>query len=206
MVDFSIPECTCFLCHVPYGSTFGRPSFLSFFLSGQNPTLLVQKFFVATSFFIAPCSGSLRYRSFALWEVILGFLLFLAGSLVLEKDISALCFLCFFFGVFLWVVLILSLLCYTPRGSRLRSFTLVLLPSSDLDLFSFFFLHRFWGSSFYGFWASSLLGLSPLFFNFIFYGPLCYSFGPGCCDFLDLNRVLSKSQNKLKWQKKSEIM
>ena len=66
MVDFSIPECTCFLCHVPYGSTFGRPSFLSFFLSGQNPTLLVQKFFVATSFFIAPCSGSLRYRSFAL--------------------------------------------------------------------------------------------------------------------------------------------
>ena len=96
MVDFSIPECTCFLCHVPYGSTFGRPSFLSFFLSGQNPTLLVQKFFIATSFFIAPCSGSLRYRSFALWEVILGFLLFLAGSLVLEKDISALCFLCFF--------------------------------------------------------------------------------------------------------------
>ena len=41
-------------------------SFLSFFLSRQNPTLLVRKFFAATSFFIAPHSGFLRYRSFAL--------------------------------------------------------------------------------------------------------------------------------------------
>ena len=53
------------------------------------------KVFTATSFFISPCSGSLRYRSFALWEVTLGFLLFLAGSLVPEKDVFALCFLCF---------------------------------------------------------------------------------------------------------------
>ena len=45
MADFSIPKCACFWCHIPYGSTFGRPSFLSFFLSGQNPTLLVRKFF-----------------------------------------------------------------------------------------------------------------------------------------------------------------
>ena len=66
MVDFSIPECAW--CHVPYGSTFGRPSF-----------------------FTAPCSGSPRYHSFALWEVTLGFLLFLAGSLIPEKDVSALC-------------------------------------------------------------------------------------------------------------------
>ena len=148
-----------------------------------------ESFFAATSFFIAPCSSSKRYRSFAFWKVTLGFLFFscwISGTW--EWRICPL-FLVFFFGVFLWVVLILSLLCYTPRGSRLRSFTLVLLPSSDLDLFSFFFLHRFWGSSFYDFWASSLLGLSPLFFNFIFYGPLCYSFRPGCCDFLDLNKV-----------------
>ena len=27
-----------------------------------------------------------------------------------------------------------------------------------------------------------------LFFNSTFYGLLCYFFGPGCCDFLDLNR------------------
>ena len=66
MTDFSIPECACFLCHVPYGSIFGRPSSLSFFLSGRNPTLLVRKFFATTSFFIAPCSGSPRYCSFAL--------------------------------------------------------------------------------------------------------------------------------------------
>ena len=38
-------ECACFWCHVPYDSTFGRPSSLSFFLSGRNPTLLVRKFF-----------------------------------------------------------------------------------------------------------------------------------------------------------------
>ena len=38
-------KCACFLCHVPYDSTFGRPSSLSFFLSGQNPILLVRKFF-----------------------------------------------------------------------------------------------------------------------------------------------------------------
>ena len=90
MADFSIPECTW--CHIPYGSTFGHPSFLSFFLNGRNPTLLVRKFFATTSFFTAPCSGSPRYHSFALWEVTLGFLLFLAGSLIPEKDVSALCF------------------------------------------------------------------------------------------------------------------
>ena len=64
MANFSIPKCAC--SHVPYGSTFARSSFLSFFLSGRNPTLLVRKFFTATSFFIAPCSSSPRYRSFAL--------------------------------------------------------------------------------------------------------------------------------------------
>ena len=49
MADFSIPKCAW--CHVPYDSPFGRPSFLSFFLGGQNPTLRVRKFFTATSFF-----------------------------------------------------------------------------------------------------------------------------------------------------------
>ena len=53
------------------------------------------KVFAATSFFIALYSSSPRYRSFALWEVTLGFLLFLARSLVPEKHVSALCFLCF---------------------------------------------------------------------------------------------------------------
>ena len=43
MANFSILECACFLCHLPYGSTFGRPPSLSFFLSGRNLTLLVRK-------------------------------------------------------------------------------------------------------------------------------------------------------------------
>ena len=50
MANFSIPECACFLCHFPYGSTFGRPSSLSFFLNGQNPTLLVRKYLLLLPF------------------------------------------------------------------------------------------------------------------------------------------------------------
>ena len=83
MADFSISECAW--CHVPYDSPFGRPSFLSFFLSGWNPTLLVRKFFAATSFFIALYSDSPRYRSFVLWEVTLGFLLFLLDLWYLRR-------------------------------------------------------------------------------------------------------------------------
>ena len=148
------------------------------------------------SFLLLLYSGSPRYRSFALWEVTLGFLLFFSGTW--EGRIYPL-FLVFFW-LFLWAVLILSWLCYTPRGSRafgslwgsrLSFFTLVLLQSFDLGFFSFFFFlfSLAKGLSFYffvGFWASSLLGLPPLF---IFYGPLCYFFGPGCCDFLDLNML-----------------
>ena len=67
--------------------------FLSFFLSGRNPTLLVRKFFAATSFFTSPCSGSPRYHSFC---IVRGysrlFSIFLAGSLIPEKNVSALCF------------------------------------------------------------------------------------------------------------------
>ena len=62
--------------------------FFSFFLSRRNPTLLVRKFFVATSFFIAPCSGSPRYRSFCIVKGYFRlFSLFLAESLIPEKDI-----------------------------------------------------------------------------------------------------------------------
>ena len=92
----SISECTGFWCHVPYGSAFGRPSSLSFFSNGRNPTLPVWKSFAATPFFIALHSDSPRYRPLALWEVTPDFLLFLAGSLVPEKDVSILCFLCSF--------------------------------------------------------------------------------------------------------------
>ena len=248
MADFSISKYACFWCHVPYGSTFGRPSSFSFFLSGWNPTVLVRKFFVAISFFIAPCtgsprycsfawwevtlgfllflagslipekdvsgrpsslsfflsgwnptllvrkffvaisffialcSGSPRYCSFALWEVTLGFLLFVVGSLIPEKDVSALCFLCFFWHF--------PLSCLNPvlavlyaLGSRLSFFTLVFLPSSDLDLFSFFFLHRLWGLSFYGFWASSLLSLPPLFLISFSMAPCVIPLGLGAVIF-----------------------
>ena len=133
--------------------------FLSFFLSGRNPTLLVRKFFAATSFFTAPCSGSPRYRSFC---IVRGysrlFSLFLAGSLIPGRTYLL-------FGS-LW-------------GSRLSSFMLVLLPFSVLDLFSFLsFPSWALGLVFHGlFWASSLLGLPPLsFFNFIFHGPLVLFF------------------------------
>ena len=91
MADFSIPKCAW--CHVPYDSPFGRPSFLSFFLGGQNPTLRVRKFFTATSFFIAPCSSSPKYRSLCIVSSYSRlFSLFLVGFFIPEKDISALCF------------------------------------------------------------------------------------------------------------------
>ena len=86
---------------------FWSSSFFVIFLEWAESNSVGSKVFAATSFFIAPCSDSPRYRSFAPWEITLGFLLFLAGSLVPKKDVSALCFLCFF-GVFLWAVLILS--------------------------------------------------------------------------------------------------
>ena len=174
--------------------------------------------FAATPLFIALHSDSPRYRPLVLWEVTLGFLLFLLDLWYLRRTYpsSVSC-----------VLLAFPLSCLNPlltvqHASGIPSFWQPLrIPTQlsfyagnfsnlhDLGFFSFssFFSHKLPGLSFsLCFWASSLLGLSPLFFNFIFYGPLCYSFGPGCCDFLDLNRVLSKSQNKLKWQKKSEIM
>ena len=182
MTDFSILKCACFWCHVPYGSIFGRPSSLSFFLNGRNPTLLVRKFFTATTFFIAPCSGSPRYCSFALWEVTLGFLLFLAGSPVPEKDVSALCFLCFF-GCFPLNCLNLVLAVLYASGIPIQLFYA---GSSSIfwsRLFSFFFLYRLWGSSFYGFWASSLLGLPPLFLISFFMAPCFIPLGLGAVIF-----------------------
>ena len=92
----SISECTGFWCHVLHGSAFGRPSSLSFFSNGRNPILSVWKSFATTPLFIALHSDSPRYRPLALWEVTPGFLLFLAGSLVPEKDVSIICFLCSF--------------------------------------------------------------------------------------------------------------
>ena len=87
-----------------------------------------------------------------------------------------------------------SCLSYAIRLGDLNSALLCqfFFPLRIWTFFLFVFLHRLLGSSFYGFWALSLLGLPPLFiylfiFYFIFYGPLCYSFRPGCCDFLDLN-------------------
>ena len=101
-----------------HGSAFGRPSSLSFFSNEWNPTLPVWKSFIATPLFIPLHSGSPRCHPLALWEVAPSFLLFLLDHLVLEKDVPILRFLCSFFGFFLWAVLIISWLYYTPRGSR----------------------------------------------------------------------------------------
>ena len=171
--------------------------FFSFFLSGRNPTLLVRKFFAATIFFTSPCSGSPRYRSFALWEVTLGFLLFLAGFLIPEKDVSALCFLCFFWCFPLSCLNpILAMLYASGIPSLWQSLgiptQLFYAGSSSIfwsgPLFFFLFLHRLWGSYFVVFLGFKPFGLTTSFlFNFIFHGPLCYSSRPGCCDFLDLN-------------------
>ena len=110
-------------------------------------------------FFTAPCSSSPRYRSFCIVrDYSRLFSLFLAGSLIPGRTYLL-------FGS-LW-------------GSRLSSFTLVLLPFSVLDLFSFLsFPSWALGLVFHGlFWALSILGLPPLsFFNFIFHGPLVLFF------------------------------
>ena len=63
---------------------------------GGIPLCGFKSFLLLHPFFIAPYFGSPRYRSFVLREVTLGFLLFLVGSLVPEKDVSTICFLCSF--------------------------------------------------------------------------------------------------------------
>ena len=137
----------------------------------------------------------------------MGFLLFLAGSLIPEKNVSTFCFLCFLVFFFflsclnpvlavLYALGISSPLAVSrdPNSALLQWFFFHLLIWTSF-LF-FLFLHKLWGSYFMVFWASSLLGLPPLFFfNFIFHGPLCYSFGPKCCDFLDLNTVFIHGSN-----------
>ena len=105
------------------------------------------KAFLATSFFIAPHSGSLRYRSFALWVATLGFLLFLLQLWCLRRT-----YLPFISCVFLafplsYLNLVLAVLHVSgipslsqPLGIPTQLFTLDFLQSSDLGLFFFFFL------------------------------------------------------------------
>ena len=95
MANFSILECACFFMSPSLWFNFWPSSLFVIFPEWAESNFTGSKVFAATSFFIAPCSSSPRYCSFALWEVTLGFLLFLARSPVPMKDVSALCFLCF---------------------------------------------------------------------------------------------------------------
>ena len=73
------------------------PSFLFiFFLKWAESHPAGLKVFCCYSPFYSPLFWFPEYCPLALWEVTPGFLLFLAGSLVPEKDVSILCFLCSF--------------------------------------------------------------------------------------------------------------
>ena len=73
------------------------PSFLFiFFLKWAESHPAGLKVLCCYSPFYSPLFWFPEYCPLALWEVTPGFLLFLAGSLVLEKDVSILCFLCSF--------------------------------------------------------------------------------------------------------------
>ena len=107
-----------------------------------------------------------------------------------------------FFWIFLWAVLILSWLCYTPQGSRAFGslwgswlsflFTLVIFQSSNLGFFSFssFFSYRLPGLSF-SLW---FLGFKPfgLTISFHFPWPLMFiSLGLGAVIFWTSTNICS---------------
>ena len=155
MADFPsalVPNFTFLKTSYPLWFSFW-PSFLFvIFLKWAKSISASSKVFAATSSFIALHSGSPRYRSFALWAVTLGFLLFLLHLWCLRRT-----YLPFVSCVFLafplsclnpvWAVLHVSGIpsLWQPLGIPTQLFTLVFLQSSNLGiffLFSSFFSHR----------------------------------------------------------------
>ena len=112
---------------------------------------------------------------------------FLAGSLVPEKDISALRFLCFLAFPLNCLNLVLAVLHASGIPSLWQPMEI---PTQHWSFFNLLIWALFLPPFLTGFKACPFMafGLQAfwayhLFFNSTFYGPLCYFFRPGCCDF-----------------------
>ena len=194
-------------------SSFWPSFFFIFFLKWAESYSTGLKVFRCYSpflyFFILVPRGATRLRYEKSLQVFL--LFFLLGHLILEKDVSILCFLCSFLILFLLSYLNPVLTIFTRlgdpepfgnlRGSRLS----FLLQSSDLGFFSFsfFFSHKLLGLPFFlldVFWAASLLGLP--FLLFFFPWPLVLiSLGLSAVTFWTSTRVIpERGSSNWKWR------